>query len=337
MNVNLSRRAFLKTASFAAIATSLPVAFYTTAQAQTPTAAPTTGTTPRNAGYYRFKVGEFKMISLSDGILSTPAAVFAGNATPAQLQAVLKEGFQSDTLTPDCNILMVDTGTHKVLIDSGSGNLNGATAGKLVENMKLAGIAPDEIDTIIISHAHPDHVGGLTDPMGTKLFSNAQYHVPSAEMQFWTSPNVSLPKTKIPDEAKQGMIAVAQKQLAAIEGRVTQFGADQQIIPGITAIPAPGHTPGHVAIRITSGSESMVHTADTVHIHTVNLWNPSWQPIFDADPDLAAATRQSVLAKIASDRTLMYAYHFPFPGIGHLSPRAGGGFEWEPVSWEFEA
>lgn len=268
MNVDLSRRSFLKTAALAAIATSLPVAFYATAQAQTPKS--------RNAGFYRFKLGEFNMATISDGVLAAPAVAFAGDVTPEQLKEVLRQSFQSETLTPDCNILFIDTGTHKVLIDSGSGNLNGDTAGKLVENMTLAQIAPADIDTIIISHAHPDHVGGLTDPMGVSLFPNARYYVPNAEWQFWMNPRVSLPKVRLPDEAKQGFIAVAKKQLTAIQGRVTRFEVNREIIPGIAAIPAPGHTPGHVAFRVTSGDSSLVHTADVVHTHTINLWNPSW-------------------------------------------------------------
>ncbi|MBW4517569.1 MAG: MBL fold metallo-hydrolase [Timaviella obliquedivisa GSE-PSE-MK23-08B] len=328
MNVDLSRRSFLKTAALAAIATSLPVAFYSVAKAQTP---------PRNPGFYRFKVGEFNLATISDGVLAAPAALFAGNATPEQLQAVLKEGFQSETLTPDCNILFINTGSHKVLIDSGSGNLNGATAGKLIENLASVQIAPTDIDTIIITHAHGDHVGGLTDPMGTLLFPNAQYYVSNTEWQFWMNPRVSLPKVKLPDEAKKGAIATAKKQLTSIQGRVTRFEMNEEIIPGITAIPTPGHTAGHVAIQITSGESTLIHTADVVHISTINLWNPSWKPVFDADPEQAAATRQSTLAKIASDRTLMFAYHFPFPGIGHITPREAGGFNWKPVNWQFES
>jgi glyoxylase-like metal-dependent hydrolase (beta-lactamase superfamily II) len=328
MNVNFSRRSFLKTAAGAAIATTIPVSWYAIAQAQTAS---------RNPGYYRFKLGAFNLTTLSDGILTAPAAAFAGNATPEQLQAALTEGFQTETLTPDCNILFIDTGTHKVLIDSGSGNLNGATAGKLIENMASAQITPADIDTIIVTHAHADHVGGLTDPMGTLLFPNAQYYVPNAEWQFWMSPNVSLPKVKLPDEAKKGFIAIAQKQLTSIQQRVTRFEANREIIPGITAVPTPGHTPGHVAILIKSGESSMMHTADVVHINTINLRHPDWKPIFDADPDQAATTRQNTLAKIASDRTLMFAYHFPFPGVGHIVPRDQGGFEWEPVNWQFES
>jgi glyoxylase-like metal-dependent hydrolase (beta-lactamase superfamily II) len=329
MNVNLSRRSFLKTAAGAAIATTLPISLYSIAQAQT--------AAPRNPGYYRFKLGTFNLISLSDGVLAAPAAAFAGNATPEQLKAALTAGFQTETLTPDCNILFIDTGTHKVLIDSGSGNLNGATAGKLIENMASVQLTPADIDTIIITHAHGDHVGGLTDPMGTLLFPNAQYYVPNAEWQFWMNPNVSLPKVSLPEEAKQGFIALAKKQLTSIQGRVTKFEANREIIPGITAVATPGHTPGHVAILIKSGDASMMHTADVVHIHTINLRHPDWKPIFDADPEQAAMTRQNTLAKIASDRTLMFAYHFPFPGVGHIVPRTEGGFEWKPVNWQFES
>jgi glyoxylase-like metal-dependent hydrolase (beta-lactamase superfamily II) len=108
-------------------------------------------------------------------------------------------------------------------------------------------------------------------------------------------------------------------------------------LPGFTALPAYGHTPRHVAIRIASGDAMMMHTADTVHIQSINLWHPNWTPIFDADQEMAATTRQAVLEKIASDRTLMFAYHFPYPGIGNIHPRSQGGFNWQPVEWKFES
>ncbi|MCU0541455.1 MAG: MBL fold metallo-hydrolase [Oscillatoriaceae cyanobacterium Prado104] len=323
----ISRRTFLT----GAIATSFALPATGRLLAQT-----TRPMMPRNSGIYRFKLGNFNLISISDGTLSVPAAIFAGNAKPEELQEVLKQGFQGETLSADCNVLLVDTGQNKVLIDTGSGLLNGATVGKLIENLQQAQIKPIDITAVILTHAHSDHVGGLNGKSGL-TFPNARFFISKQEWNFWTGNSVDLPKFGGPAEMKKQAIEIAQKQLGLIRDRVTQFDVNQEFLPGFTAIPAYGHTPGHVAIRITSGNAVMVHTADTVHINTINLWNPSWQPIFDADREMAAATRQAVLEKIAGDRTLMFAYHFPYPGLGHLRARDRGGFDWQPVNWQFES
>jgi glyoxylase-like metal-dependent hydrolase (beta-lactamase superfamily II) len=330
----ISRRSFLTSATLAPLACGLAsaIALPTSRRVLAETAQQMIS---GNAGIYRFKLGAFNLISISDGQLSVPAAVFAGNATPAQLNDVLKQGFQGETLKADCNVLLVDTGKDKVLVDTGSGGLNGATVGKLVENLERATINPRDITAVILTHAHSDHVGGLNGANGL-VFPNARYFINKLEWDFWTGKTVELPKFKGPDDLKKQMIQIAQTQLGLIRDRVKTIEINQEFLPGFTAIPAYGHTPGHVAIRIASGDAVMVHTADTVHINTINLWNPSWKPIFDADQDMAAATRQSVLAKIARDRTLMFAYHFPYPGIGHLRSRTQGGFDWQPVNWQFE-
>lgn len=269
---------------------------------------------PRNAGIYRFKLGNFNLISISDGKLSVPAAIFASNATPEELNEVLKQGFQGETLTVDCNVLLVDTGQNKVLIDTGSGLLNGATVGKLIENLQQAQIQPSDITAVILTHAHGDHVGGLNGKTGL-TFPNARYFISNLEQNFWTGRSVEFPNFQGPADLKQQMITIAKTQLGLIRDRVTTFEVNQEFLPGFTAIAAYGHTPGHVAIQIASGDAVMIHTADTVHINTINLWNPSWKPIFDADQEIAAATRQAVLAKIAGDRTLMFAYHFLIPEL----------------------
>jgi glyoxylase-like metal-dependent hydrolase (beta-lactamase superfamily II) len=323
----ISRRTFLT----GAIATSFALTTAGRLLAQTPQR-----TIARNAAIYRFKLGNFNLISISDGILNAPAALFAGDATPEKLKEVLQQGFQGETLAVDCNVLLVDTGENKVLIDTGSGLLNGATVGKLIENLQQVQIQPSDITAVILTHAHGDHVGGLNGKSGL-TFPKASYFISKQEWNFWTQASVDLPNFGAPAEMKQQMIKIAQTQLGLIRDRVTQFDVNQEFLPGFTAIPAYGHTPGHVAIRIASGNAVMVHTADTVHISTINLWNPSWKPIFDADREMAATTRQAVLEKIAIDRTLMFAYHFPYPGIGHLRARDRGGFDWQPVNWQFES
>lgn len=327
--MSLSRRTFLTSAAIATLSIGLAP------QPRHLLAKTAQRMMPRNSGVYRFKLGAFNLISVSDGALTAPAAVFAANATPEQMKEVLQQGFQQETLTADCNVLLVDTGKDKVLIDTGSGALNGAKSGKLIENLQQAQIQPQDITAVILTHAHSDHIGGLGDK--GLLFPKARYYINKKEWQFWTARSPQMTSFKGPKEMAQQAITIAQTQLALIKNNVTQFEPNQEILPGFTAIPAYGHTPGHVAIRIASGDNVMVHTADTVHIHTINLWNPSWTPIFDGDQVEAAATRQAVLEKIAADRTLMFAYHFPYPGIGHLRPRATAGFDWQPVSWQFEA
>jgi glyoxylase-like metal-dependent hydrolase (beta-lactamase superfamily II) len=327
MKTKVSRRTFLTSAIGAAIASTVPLAWKSSVVAQQTQSAPSS-----NAKFYRFKLGNFQMTSIEDGVfLNMPAKAFAGNATPAQLNEVLQQGSQSETLTLNCNILLVDTGTEKVLIDAGSGFLTEPTAGKLISNLQTLEIKPTDIDAIIITHAHVDHVGGLLNSTGALAFPQARYFVSKAEYDFWTSPEVNLPNVQVDEKTKQQFISIAQKCLGAIQNKVTRFEGEGEILPGFYAIPAPGHTPGQVAIRIVSGNESIIHTTDVVHTHTINLWHPNWQPIFDADPDQAAATRQQILSAIADHRQLMYAYHFPFPGIGYLKSRAEEGFEWEPI------
>jgi glyoxylase-like metal-dependent hydrolase (beta-lactamase superfamily II) len=334
MHTALSRRTFLRSATLATIALGLPIVSRSSHAIEVAQSSTVGQSVVANPGYYRFQLGSFELISMSDGLLAVPAAVFAGNATPEQLGEVLQEGFQTETLTPHCNVLYINTGSHKVLIDTGNGTSMGTTAGKLLEQLKAVQIDPIEIDSVIISHAHPDHVNGILDASGGFIFPNAQYYISRVEKEFWLQPNVSLPKIGIDAESQKNMIAVAQKNLRGLGDRLNGVEMGQEIVPGLTAIPAPGHTPGQIAIRIVSGDQSMTHTADVVHISTINLWHPEWQPIFDADPELAVATRQQILSKVAADRELMFAYHFPFPGIGHIRPRSGGGYLWEPATWQ---
>lgn len=332
MPAKLNRRHFLQMASLSLGAIALPTAFVNTVAAQQKRLN-SAGNTP----FYRFKLDNFQCISVSDGVLNAPAAMFAGNASKQQIARVLSDSFQDENLTLDCNILYINTGKNKVIIDTGNGALAPApTAGKLVNNLRQAGVNPNEIDSIIITHAHADHVGGFTDKQGRFLFPKATYYIHDTEYNFWTDPKASLPKLIGGEKMAKTMLETAKKSLGLIGKRFQKFPVGKEIIPGFTAINALGHTPGHVAIKITAKGASLIHTGDTVHHYAINLWHPEWQPTFDADPVQAATTRQQILSQIFTDRALIFAYHFPFPGLGHIRQRSEGGFDWEPVTWRFD-
>lgn len=298
-----------------------------------------------NAGVYQFKVGNFRAATISDGLLKLPPLpIYAPTAEPQEVERAMIERFWSpQELAVYFNAVYVDTGIHKVLIDTGAGTELGAGLAKLPQNLRSMGVRPQDIDTVILTHAHPDHIGGIVAPDGQLTFPNAKYFISEAEWQFWTAATIDLSSLKIPSEFKQGIIATARKHLGAIANRVTRFQPDQQIVPGITAIAAPGHTPGQSVFRITSNTDQLIVAADVFFNEAFDLEHPEWQTGFDFNPQQAAMTRRTLLDQIVKDRSLVIAYHMPFPALGHVrsqSPALKGTnanrYEWEPVLWQFE-
>jgi glyoxylase-like metal-dependent hydrolase (beta-lactamase superfamily II) len=298
-----------------------------------------------NAGVYQFRVGNFKVATISDGLLKLPPLpTYAPLADPEEVEQAMVERFWSpDNLFLYFNTLYVDTGTHRVLIDTGAGTELGNELAKLTQNLAAIGVQPQDIDNVILTHAHPDHIGGIIAPNGQLTFPNARYHISEAEWQFWMAPSVDLSALMIPDQFKQGILAAAQKHLGAIADRVNPFQPDQEIIPGIVAIAAPGHTPGQSALRITSEDAQLVVAADIFFNEAFDLEHPDWQTGFDLDPQQAAETRRRLLFQVANERTMVIAYHMPFPALGHIrlqnhTPDTVDGtcYEWEPILWQFE-
>lgn len=299
---------------------------------------------PTNAEVYHFTLGSFNAIVVSDGTLATPPFPnYAPTAEPAELERSLVERFLSpDELGLYFNALYVDTGNHKVLVDTGSGVELGDTLGRLATNLRDAGIEPETIDTVILTHAHPDHIGGIVSPAGDLIFANAHYYISQPEWSFWTAPTVDLSSLKLEDGFKTLIVAAAQKHLGAITTRVTQFQPNQEIIPGFRAIAAPGHTPGQSAVWITSEDEQLLLTADVFFNEAFDLEHPQWQTGFDYDPNQAIATRRRILDQVADGRTLVIAYHMPFPALGHIRSQSTASgtaqpirYEWEPLPWQF--
>jgi glyoxylase-like metal-dependent hydrolase (beta-lactamase superfamily II) len=282
---------------------------------------------------YRFKVGDFECTIISDGTFAYPhpAQLLFFNAPPAQLTEVLRE-HDLDPVSWEQYVspypsLLINTGQNRVLVDVGAGAF-APTTGKLMANLKAAGIAPEEIDTVILTHGHIDHIGGTIDDQGKSAFPNARYIMWKSEWDFWIS-EPDLSPLPIPDHLKDVLVETAKKTLPPISGQLDLIEAETEIVPGIRAIAAPGHTPGHMALAISSGGEQLLDIIDTV-IHPIQIEQPTWVAAFDLLHDQTIATRYRLLDRAATERCLVRVYHFPAPGLGYVT-RKEEGWQWDPL------
>lgn len=283
-------------------------------------------------GVYRYNVGDIEITALNDGVARRPLdAGFVRNAPLEDVKKALDEAFlPSDKLAISFTCVVVNTGSRLILIDAGTGGHLAPTAGQLYENMAAAGVDPKAVDMVLVSHFHPDHIAGIRLKDGTLAFPNAELVVPEAEWAFWM------------DEGEMGRapeaLLGAFKQVRRVFGPVAQdvrrYAPDSEPAPGITALPAPGHTPGHTAFRIASGAEHMIIWSDTTNHPALFVRNPGWHAVFDMDPGLAESTRRRMLDMVSADRTLVAGYHFPFPAVGHLARRATNEFAFVPATWD---
>ena len=277
---------------------------------------------------FPFEIGNFGCIAVSDGTFAYPDHSFFVNAPKERLEQILREhNIQPGEITIPWTCLLINTGQHRVLVDTGGG-AGVPSAGKLLRNLQAEGIEPLDIDTVILTHGHPDHIGGNTDAKGKPAFPNARYVMWKDEWEFWTS-EPDLAQLQSAEEFKQIMLMVARKNLPSIQGQLDLVDRETEILPGIQAIAVPGHTPGHMALAISSGSEQLLYISDAV-LHPIHLEQPDWYPGFDLVPEQAMATRRRLLDRVAAEKVLVIASHFPFPGLGHVIQK-GEAWQWQPI------
>jgi glyoxylase-like metal-dependent hydrolase (beta-lactamase superfamily II) len=280
-------------------------------------------------GFYRLSVGMSEVTVLSDGPLSFPVkTLFPGHIPEAQ-QELTTHFLPQDHVQLQQNTTLIRVGGKLVLVDAGSGpgGKFQPTAGRLLDHIAAAGYKPAQVDMVLITHGHSDHLWGISDLQNEiLLFPNAEFVAEETEVKFWNSPELTVnvsPALK-PDVTR------ANLKLAAPRLRLIKAGAE--VIPGLTTISTPGHTPGHMSALLQSGNEQLLLTSDVVVNYPVDFAHPEWPFGFDQDKPLAAKSRFAFLDRAAIDRTLVSGYHLPFPGVGHVV-RAGNAFHWEPASW----
>lgn len=322
----VDRRKAMLSAAAGASALTVGVGFQPGALAQS--AAPFLG----NASTYRFKVGEIVATVLSDGQIGGPPRVYASDAPEAELTDALRRAFlPTDRMTLDLNVVLVETGGRRILLEAGAGATMGPNGGRLFGNLAALGLRAEDIDVIVVSHAHPDHVGNLRSADGAKAFPRATVLAPKADWDFFVRGEPDLSYMPVPADFRKRFAEAIQRSVEPIAREVELYEAGDDIAPGLTTIAASGHTPGMATFLIHSGAEQAILTADLAYHPVVNIDN-AWKPGPDRDKDAALASRKRIFDRAAADRMLVLGFHHPFPGLGRLLKTATG-YAWLPSPW----
>jgi glyoxylase-like metal-dependent hydrolase (beta-lactamase superfamily II) len=282
-------------------------------------------------GFYRHRIGGYELTALYDGVWDSPIdAKSIRNAKFADVQRALTDAFlQNDKLPFTYTALLVNTGARLVLLDAGTGGQIGPRTGSMVENLAAAGVSPDAIDVIAISHFHADHISGLKTKDNALVFRNAEILVPEPEWRFWMNDA----RLSTAQAGLRTTFLNTRRIFGDMGERVRPYQPGRELAPGISSIAAFGHTPGHAAFIVASGRDSLLAIGDTAHHPALFLRHPQWQAVIDMDGPMAAEVRMRMLDRAAADRMLVQGYHFPFPASGHIV-RTATGYELVPVMWQ---
>lgn len=277
-----------------------------------------------------FMVGTLRCIALSDGIVPVPATLLAVEVPPDELKAFLRaNGQDPDVLLNPISCLAVTLADGRsMIVDSGIGSVSGPdgapipSAGRFAEAVRQAGIDPAAVEIVLVSHVHPDHIGGLFDAAGQPLFANAEYCVSRQEVEFWTDVTTDLGGTLMPPPLRVKTIATARRFLQLAGDRLRQFEAGEAVVDGVATIALPGHTPGQVGFVFDGGGgEKLFYTADAAGHPFVSLRKPEWRFAFDTDSPLAVATRRRMVRHLIDTKWYNFTPHFPWPAFGRIVER----------------
>lgn len=285
----------------------------------------------KHIGLYTMNIGKIEAVVITDGYLpvNPVQTEFAQRVDFSEVSKTLRNHFSSETeIDLAMNMLLLKTANRTILIDAGAGTVFGEESGRLAENLRYAGILPDAVTDIVLTHAHPDHVGGLTDREENLVFPNAAVYLAQAEYDFWMSLEPDFSKSTMTDKAHMKMMVdVAQRNIRVLAGKLHLFQDGDNLLDCMQINIVPGHTPGHSMIRIYSENEDLYHIADVVHSDIISFEHPEWIYNSDTDYRLGIETRRKVLEQMATSGALFFASHLPWPGLGYVKTNAGG-YQW---------
>jgi glyoxylase-like metal-dependent hydrolase (beta-lactamase superfamily II) len=286
------------------------------------------------ADVHRYKVGDIEVTVLSDGFRMVPVDdKYLSNAGAADLTKALADAGQpTDKMKNTYSPIVLTAAGKRVLFDTGNGEAASAQSkgerGTLNADLAAAGIDRKSIDVVVISHFHADHVNGLLMPDNSRAFPNAEIKVPEVEWKFWMDDGE---KGRASPGRMTELFANNRRVFDALERKVTPYGWNQEVVPGVTAVGTPGHSIGHTSFVVSSGGKSVFVQSDVCNNAAVFAPHPDWQGFFDQDGAKAAATRRRVYDMLAADKLAVQAYHFPFPALARVE-KVGQGYRVVPIS-----
>lgn len=291
----------------------------------------------RDPFVYRFKIGEIEAFSISDCDLALGEGLdlmWPVEERPKMLAELERHGGENGPLPLYVNILVIRSGREVALFDAGFGLGNNPKMGWLQEGLAAVGITPDQVTAGFLSHAHADHINGFVN-QGKPAFPNAKIYLLEDELAFWRTPEPDFSKSKRNKNAIPGMIREVRGHFDTLQENLRPVKPGTEVLGGMVRVEgAPGHTDGHACFRIRSGDDELLHLMDLAHHHLLMFADPNWTIAFDHDPVTAVVTRKRYWTEAVEKRIRCYAFHLPFPGLGHIVSE-NDGYRWSPEPWHW--